>query len=124
MNICILGGGLSGVSLAYFLQDNPQIKRIDILEKNKNMGGLCHSFKKSIYYDIGPCILFLKDKEILNIMIGLLGENKNRLRRSNKIFYKRRFVKYPFENELFALLEKSIDYYLNIFLYNTYEKIN
>jgi len=57
-------------------------------------------------------------------MIGLLGENKNRLRRSNKIFYKRRFVKYPFENELFALLEKSIDYYLNIFLYNTYEKIN
>jgi len=122
MKICILGGGLSGVSLAYFLQDNSQIKRIDIFEKNENLGGLCRSFKKEgIYYDIGPHILFSKDKEILNLMTNLLGENKNKLRRSNKIFYKGKFVKYPFENELSALPEKDREYCLNSFLYNAYE---
>ena len=122
MKICILGGGLSGVSLAYFLQDNLQIEQIDILEKNKNLGGLCRSFKKEgIYYDIGPHILFSKDKEILNLMTNLLGENKNKLRRSNKIFYKGKFVKYPFENELSALPEEDREYCLNSFLYNAYE---
>jgi len=122
MKICILGGGLSGVSLVYFLQDNSQIKRIDIFEKNENLGGLCRSFKKEgIYYDIGPHILFSKDKEILNLMTNLLGENKNKLRRSNKIFYKGKFVKYPFENELSALPEKDREYCLNSFLYNAYE---
>ncbi len=122
MNLCILGGGLSGVSLAYFLQNNPQIKQIDILEKNENLGGLCSSFKKEgVCYDIGPHIIFSKDKEILELMTSLLGKNINKLRRSNKIFYKGRFVKYPFENELSALPEKERGYCLNAFLHNPYE---
>ncbi len=122
MNLCILGGGLSGVSLAYFLQDNPQIKQIDIIEKNERLGGLCRSFqKKGVCYDIGPHIIFSKDKEVLNLMTNLLGKNINKLRRSNKIFYKGRFVKYPFENELSALPEKDREYCLNAFLHNPYE---
>ena len=122
MKLCILGGGLSGVSLAYFLQDNPKIKQIDIFEKSENLGGLCSSFQKEgIYYDIGPHIIFSKDKEVLNLMKNLLGKNINKLRRSNKIFYNGRFVKYPFENELSALPEKDREYCLNAFLHNPYE---
>ena len=35
MNIIILGGGISGVSLAYFIQNFSKIKKIYILEKEK-----------------------------------------------------------------------------------------
>jgi len=55
-------------------------------------------------------------------MTDLLGKNINKLRRSNKIFYKGRFIKYPFENELSALSKKDKEHCLNTFLYNTYEK--
>ena len=36
-------------------------------------------------------------------MVSLLGDNVHRARRNNKIFYKGRYVKYPFENGLFDL---------------------
>jgi len=36
-------------------------------------------------------------------MINLLGKNKNKLKRANKIYYKKSLVKYPFENGLSAL---------------------
>ena len=66
MKLTILGGGLSGISLAYFLQDRAEIEHIDIIEKDDDIAGLCRSIKKDGYiYDIGPHILFSKDKEML-----------------------------------------------------------
>ena len=56
-----------------------------------------------LHYDVGPHIMFSKNKEVLDLMVGLLGDNVHKLRRSNKIFHDGRFVKYPFENELSAL---------------------
>ena len=68
MRVLILGGGLAGVSIAYFLQENPGITSIDILEKKALPGGLCHSFvHNSIIFDIGPNIFFSKDKETLGL---------------------------------------------------------
>ena len=87
MEIGVLGGGLSGISLAYFLQNKHGINCIEILEKERETGGLCRSFNfNGLSYDIGPHIIFSKDNEILDLMINLLGENKNKFKRSNKIF--------------------------------------
>jgi len=122
LKVGILGAGLSGLSLAFFLQKNKKIKKIDLLEKEQKYGGLCRSFKfDDIYYDIGPHVIFSRDKEILELMVNLLGNNVNKLRRSNKIFFKGRFVKYPFENELSALPDEDKSYCLNSFLNNPYE---
>lgn len=122
MKIGILGGGLGGISLAYFLQNNDKIKKIEILEKENEPGGLCRSFTvNGINYDIGPHVIFSKDVETLELMINILGENKNKIRRSNKIYYKERFIKYPFENELSALPEADRNYCLKTFLDNPYE---
>ena len=44
-----------------------------------------------------------------------------KLRRSNKILYKKKFIKYPFENELSKLPKKDLDYCLNSFLNNPFE---
>ena len=122
MKVGILGGGLSGIATAYFLQQNDRITGIDILEKEDRPGGLCRSFYlNGLYYDIGPHVIFSKDKEILDLMIELLGENKNKLRRSNKIYYKKAFIKYPFENDLSALPPDDREYCLHTFLHNPYE---
>ena len=122
MKITILGGGLSALSLAYFLQDRAEIEQIDILEQAQKVGGLCRTYNKNgIEYDVGPHIIFSKDKEILDWMNNLLGENKEEHRRSNRILYKNRFVQYPFENDLSKLPKEDKDYCVNGFMHNPYE---
>jgi protoporphyrinogen oxidase len=123
MRIAILGGGLAGISLAYFLRQAREISQIVIIEKEKNLGGLCRSLSiGSQIYDIGPHIMFSKDKEILDLMLSLLKDNQHRLRRSNKIIFQDRLINYPFENDLSALSKADLEYCLNTFLHNPYEE--
>ena len=122
MKTIILGAGLSGISTAYFLQDEEGFDDITILEMENKIGGLCRSIKKDNYvYDIGPHILFSKDKEMLNLMLSVLDEGKNDLVRSNQILYKGRKIQYPFENDLSKLPEKELNYCINAFNHNPYE---
>ena len=99
MHVGILGGGLSGIALQRFLRHESEV-----LEAAPRPGGLCRTFWKDGFgYDIGGHILFSKD-ESLNALFGqLLGENLNRCRRANRVLFKDRYVKYPFENDLAAL---------------------
>lgn len=122
MKINILGGGLSAISLAYFLQNRDDIDEINILEKDDVLGGICRTYQKDkIEYDVGPHIIFSKDKEVLDLMNGLLGDNNEQHRRSNRILYKKRFVQYPFENDLSKLPQEDIDYCVNGFVHNPFE---
>lgn len=121
MKYVILGGGLSAISTAFFLQDRADVEEIMLLEKEDAPGGLCRSIKKDGYtYDIGPHILFSKDKEMLSLMLEML-EEKNELRRSNQIIYKGRYVQYPFENDLSKLPKEDLDYCVTHFVNNPYE---
>jgi protoporphyrinogen oxidase len=119
INTGILGGGLAGLSLAYFLKEDS----VAVIEKNARFGGLARSFsKKGITYDIGPHIIFSKNQGILDF-INSLSEN-DRHRRSNQIFHKGNFIKYPFENHLAQLNNKGeIDYCLNTFVNNPYRNL-
>ncbi|MBR1479929.1 MAG: FAD-dependent oxidoreductase [Alphaproteobacteria bacterium] len=122
MKITILGGGLSALSLAYFLQNNDRIDEINVLEKDDIAGGLCRSYEKNgIVYDVGPHIIFSKNSNVLGIMNNLLGENNEKHRRSNRILHKKRFVQYPFENDLSKLPQEDIDYCVNAFIHNPFE---
>lgn len=122
MKLTILGGGLSAISLACFLQNREDIAEINILEKEDRAGGLCRTFETNgIEYDVGPHIIFSKDKEILDFMNGLLEGNIAQIRRSNRILHQKRFVQYPFENDLSKLPEQDKNYCVNAFLHNPYE---
>ena len=122
MRIIILGAGISGVSLTYFLQKFTVVKEITIIEKEKIPGGLLRSFNcDGIAYDIGPHIIFSKHKDILEKNIKILGKNVTKIRRSNKIIYKNKYIKYPFENELSKLPKDKLDYCLHTFLNNPFE---
>jgi len=115
-NLGILGGGISALAFAYFYEKN-----VEIVEKESTLGGLCRSFEDDdgVSWDIGPHISFSKNKEILDFIVSLTPMNK--LKRSNRIVHDGRFIKYPFENDLFSLSEKDKDYCLNTFLDNPYE---
>jgi protoporphyrinogen oxidase len=125
MIINILGGGISSLSLAYFLQNHSFIKKINILEKEEKIGGLLRSYNiRGIRYDIGPHIIFSKHKEILKMMKAMLGKNKLKIRRSNKILFKKDIlIKYPFENDLSKLPKRDLEFALKNFLNNSYNKI-
>ena len=100
MTIGILGGGISGISLAAQLDQD-----VEVLEKRARIGGLCGSIiEQGFTFDAaGPHIMFSKNKEVLNLMVATLGDNVQQRRRDNKIWFKGRLVKYPFENDLASL---------------------
>jgi protoporphyrinogen oxidase len=99
MRVGILGGGITGVAIQRFL-DHDSV----VLEADDQPGGLCRTFfKEGFGYDLGGHILFSKNKRVNELVDQLLGENINQCRRSNKILYGDRYVKYPFENDLGSL---------------------
>ena len=100
MKTAILGGGITGLTLGYLL--NQKGVDFEILEKEHECGGLMRSLQEDGFtFDYGGShIIFSKDKEVLDFMINLLGNNKIKNRRNTKILYKGRYVKYPFENGL------------------------
>jgi protoporphyrinogen oxidase len=119
MTIGIIGGGLTGVTLGYFLKENVQI-----LEKNNELGGLCRSIHdEGFTFDFGGShIIFSKDKQVLNFMIGCLGENICQRIRNTKILYDNRYVKYPFENGLSDLSVEDNFECLYYYIENLLEK--
>lgn len=114
-NTIILGGGIAGLSLASFLQC-----RTTVLERQHAVGGLSRSYKlDGVDYDIGPHIIFSKDKEVLKLHTTMIETNQ--VRRSNQILYKGHYIKYPFENDLGKLPAEDRDRCLQEFLHNPYE---
>jgi protoporphyrinogen oxidase len=99
-SVGILGGGVSGIALAAQLDED-----VDVLEKAPRIGGLCGTIVEDGFtFDAaGPHIMFSKNKDVLNLMIEVLGDNVHQNRRENRIYYKGALVKYPFENDLAAL---------------------
>jgi protoporphyrinogen oxidase len=99
-SIGILGGGISGIALAAHLGEN-----VEVLEKRPRIGGLCGTISEDGFtFDAaGPHIMFSKNKEVLALMVEVLGDNVHQKRRDNKIWFKGRLVKYPFENDLASL---------------------
>ncbi len=125
MKAIILGAGISGISIAHYLQNKKKIDEIIILEKNTSPGGLLRSFNcKGVVYDIGPHIIFSKHRDILKKNIKMLKDNIQNHKRSNKIIYKNKYIKYPFENELSKLPKEDLNYCLNEFLNNPFEKFD
>jgi protoporphyrinogen oxidase len=108
----ILGGGISGLATAKYLEVQSAV-----LEAAQTPGGLCRSFSRDGFtYDIGGHILFSKNEEIVREMASWLGDNVAVRRRKNCVWYKDRFVKYPFENGLSVLDKQDIFEILTTFL--------
>ncbi len=124
MKIAILGGGLTGLILGHFLHKKGI--DFDILEKENECGGLMRtSTDNDFIFDYGGShIVFTKDKEVLEFMLALLGDNKVQHKRNTKILYKQSYVKYPFENGLSDLSKEDNYECLHFFIQNLIDKSN
>jgi len=114
----ILGGGLSGLTLARLLHERGE--RIIVLEAEPHIGGLCRSRTVNGFtFDTGGShIIFSKDGDVLSFMRRMIAGNEQRNDRNTKIFYKQRYVKYPFENGLYQLPEEDRFSCINGFVKN------
>jgi protoporphyrinogen oxidase len=107
LKTAILGGGLTGLTVGYLLNQKKQ--EYEIFEKNNECGGLMRSLNEQGYtFDYGGShIIFSRKPELTDFMIKLLGNNKIKNRRNTKILYKGTYVKYPFENGLSNLSKEE-----------------
>ena len=114
-DIAILGGGISGLAFAASSKHNNII-----LEKEDSCGGHCKTkVEQNFTYDIGgPHILFSKNKKILKFMVSLLKKNISIQKRNNKVFYKGKLFKYPFENGINELDPKEKYDCINDYVFN------
>jgi len=122
MTIGILGGGLTGLTLGYLLNENKI--EFEILEKDNECGGLMRSYQKDGFtFDYGGShIIFSKDEEVLNFLISILKDNHIKNKRDTKILYNGRYIKYPFENGLAELSKFENFECLNYFIQNLIKK--
>ncbi|MEI8331638.1 MAG: FAD-dependent oxidoreductase [Methanomicrobiales archaeon] len=116
MTIAILGGGLSGLALALLLHE--QGHDVVVLEAESRCGGLCRSKEdQGFTFDTGGShIIFSRDDEVLSFMRRMIEGNEQRNIRNTKIFYKGRYVKYPFENGLSDLPLEDRYFCINEFI--------
>ena len=118
MTTAILGGGLSGLTLAHLLHKRGE--KVIVLEAEPQIGGLCRSRTvRGFTFDTGGShIIFSRDAEVLAFMRRMIEKNEQRNDRNTKIFYKGKYVKYPFENGLHELPEADRFFCINSFIKN------
>jgi len=106
MKTIILGGGLAGLSAAYHLKTNNYL----ILEKEREVGGLCRSKKVGNFtFDYAPHIFFTKDEYVKSLIRDILIENLIQKERKAYIYLYNTYIKYPFEVHLGGLPKEVIE---------------
>lgn len=100
--ILILGAGLAGLSAAWHLQR----KGIDcrVFEKEPEVGGLCRSKSISGFtFDYDGHLLHFKHRYTFNLVKGLLKNNLVEHQRSAWIYAFGKYIRYPFQANLYGL---------------------
>lgn len=92
----ILGAGPAGLGAGLELVKNGQ--EVAILEKDSQVGGLSKTINyKDYYFDIGGHRFFTKNKDVEKLWQDLLSENFIKRKRLSRIYYQKKFFKYPLE---------------------------
>ncbi len=116
--IGIIGAGPSGLAISLFLNDPHEI-----LEMTDHVGGHASSFtEQGFTFDYGPHILFSRNQPLLDFIVATLGNNVRQCRRNNKVAFKDRLVKYPFENDLHSLPLEDNYACIRDFIFNPYNQ--
>jgi len=103
--ILILGAGLSGLSIAYFLKKkgfNPHV-----FEKESVSGGMCRSIKNGDFtFDLSGHLLHFRNPQIKKLVKDLLANNLKKHTRQATVFSHDRFINFPFQTNFDKLPSK------------------
>lgn len=96
----IIGGGISGITLAYYLKDDYLI-----LEKENEVGGYCRTIKNPNYvWDFAGHFYHFKTDEMKKLFLSLVEpEEIITQKKVTKIYYKGTLVDYPFQANIHQL---------------------
>lgn len=96
----IIGGGISGLTLAYYLKDDYLI-----LEKESEAGGYCRTIKNPEYvWDFAGHFYHFKTDEMKQLFLSLVEPDQIITRRKvTKIYYGDQLVDYPFQMNIHQL---------------------
>lgn len=111
-DIVIIGAGISGLSLGYFLKQN-----CVILEKESRPGGLCRSVHSGGYtFDYSGHFLHFRDESVKQLAHALLSDKLEKIKRNAWIYTNSVYVPFPFQSNLSYLPEKIREKCLKGFL--------
>ena len=102
--VVILGAGLTGLSIAYHLEQNSFLD-FAIFEKESTAGGLLRSFKQDDFtFDFTGHFLHISDQYFHNFLDKIVGfKNLNLTNRNSAIYSNNIFTPYPFQMNLAGL---------------------
>src|SRR4030066_102850 len=100
--IVVLGAGLAGLSTAWHLQRKGIA--CQVFEKEPEAGGLCRSKNiNGFIFDCDGHVLHFRHRYTLDLVRSLLGNNLIRHKRNASVYYRDRYVRYPFQANLYGL---------------------
>jgi len=118
MKIGIIGAGITGLGLAYFMKDTKH--EFTVIEKRDKPGGelMNTDFVEGFTFNTGgEHLLWSKYKDILDIFVKVMGkENLYKRTRYAKNFYKGKIIKYPFESGIGKLNKEDRFEFLRDFI--------
>ncbi len=92
--VAIIGAGIAGLTAGYYL--NQHGFQVDIVELDKEVGGLAKSFYyQDFVFDIGPHRFFTEDQEVLGLIKGVLKEDYATILRSSGVYFCGRYYGWP-----------------------------
>lgn len=71
--VAVLGGGVAGLSAAWRLAERGL--EVNLLERNDEVGGLCRTVRRDAFaFDVGGHRFFTEDREVLDAVMELVGD--------------------------------------------------
>ncbi len=105
-SIAIIGGGISGISIAQMLSDKCDVR---VFEKKPKIGGLIHCSRQEgiLYHKVGGHVFNSKNEEVSNWFWNFFDKNNEFIetKRIAKVLFNNQLVGYPIEDHLFQLPE-------------------
>jgi protoporphyrinogen oxidase len=99
-NAIILGGGMSGLTVAYSLSKNSS-EGFTLYEQNSSLGGLCRVVEREGFkFDLVSHVLHFRSQEARELVETLLDGKMLQIERSAWIYFRGRYVPYPFQSHM------------------------
>lgn len=96
----IIGGGITGLSLASFLEPKDYI----LLEKENELGGYCRTIKQGEFtWDYSGHFFHFKNQEIKKYLLENMEDNVYELKKKSSIYYSGKLIDFPFQENIHQL---------------------
>jgi protoporphyrinogen oxidase len=116
-NILIVGGGITGLSLASFLDEDDYL----IVEKDSEVGGYCKTtIRNEFVWDYSGHFFHFNNQEIKDYVLENIECDVVTVNKKSHIYYKDRYIDFPFQNNIHQL---PTDEFVEC-LYDLYNKGN